>query len=78
MWVVKEGLRETLVFGQSPERAKKRMSHVNTCRLRIPGKGHSRCKGPEVGTCLREGSRRATEKVRQVWGTGLVAHTWDL
>lgn len=50
MWLVKEGLREMLIFGQSPERGE-RLSNVN-CRSRIPGKGHSKCKGPAVGTCL--------------------------
>ena len=35
-WVVKEGLREKVILGQNPEGGK-RISHVNTCRLRIPG-----------------------------------------
>ena len=76
MWLVKEGLREMLIFGQSPERGE-RLSNVN-CRSRIPGKGHSKCKGPAVGTCLFEGSKRAKEKVREVRGTSLVDQAQDL
>ena len=62
---VKEGLREEVVFGQSSERSK-RISHVKTCRLRIPGNDPSKCKGPEVGTCLSEEEQESQE----VRGTG--------
>lgn len=51
--MVKEGLREEVVFGQTSE-GSKRISHVKTCRLRIPGNDHSKCKGPEVGTSVSE------------------------
>lgn len=59
-WVVKEGLREEVVFGQSSE-GSKRISHVKTYRLRIPGNDHSKCKGPEVGTCISEEEKESQE-----------------
>lgn len=77
VWGVKEGLRELWIFGQRPEGGK-RISHVNTCRLGILGKGHSKCKGPEVGTRLFEGSKRGREEVREVQGTRLADQARDL
>ena len=67
--MVKEGLREEVVSGQSSE-GSKRISHVKTCRVRIPGNNDSKCKGREVGTCLSEEEQESQEKVR---GTGTKA-----
>lgn len=64
-------------LGNAPEGGK-RISHVNTCRLGILGKGHSKCKGPEVGTRLFEGSKRGREEVREVQGTRLADQARDL
>lgn len=54
-------LREEVVFGQSSE-GSKRISHVKTCRLRIPGNDDSKCKGHEVGTCLSEEEQESQEE----------------
>lgn len=74
-WVVKEGLREEVVFGQSSV-GSKRISHVKTCRLGIAGNDHSKCKGPEVGTCVSEEeqeSQEGSERYRAQGGlTGVV------
>ena len=70
--MVKEGLREEVVSGPSSE-GSKRISHVKTCRLRIPGNNDSKCKGREVGTCLSEEEQESQDESERYGDQGGLA-----
>lgn len=74
VWVVQEGFTEKVIFGQSSEGGT-RISHVNTWRKRVPGRGHSKGKGPEVGTWLFEEQQEGSERGigNNVWLTRTLA-----
>lgn len=57
-WVVQEGLRGKVIFGQSSEGGK-RISHGHNSRFRIPGKGQPNAKALRwERVCLKKRSMR--------------------
>lgn len=51
--MIKTGLTEKVTFEQKPEEGEG-VNHVANGEKNLPGKGKTKCKGPEVGSVFRE------------------------
>jgi len=65
--VTRESLSKEVRFELSSERQKSVLQRSGSGRLTSPGKRNSKCKGPELGTCLSFWWGREKVSVSRIW-----------